>query len=87
MDYIHGSSPLFGNTLKVMGLSIEDGCNYCTHSGDSPEHQLLECKEVQDMTHKEFVALMEGSYHDSYLEEALHLYPRTAVSKETLLTE
>ena len=71
MDYIHGSSPLFGNTRKVMGLSTEDGCNFCTHSGDSPEHQLLKCKEVQDGTYEEFVALMEGSYPDSYLEEVL----------------
>ena len=71
MDYIHGSSPLFGNTRKVMGLSTEDGCNFCTHSGDSPEHQLLKCKEVQDGTYEEFVALMEGSYSDSYLEEVL----------------
>ena len=61
MDYIHGSSFIFGN---IRGL--EDGnklCYFCNSMEDSPEHQLVECKEIQDDTHKQLVDSCMTSGH------------------------
>ena len=71
MDFIHGSSPLFGNIRKIMGISKEDKCYFCNHPGDSAEHQLLKCEEVQDDTHNNFQAAMDSSDPQSFLEELL----------------
>ena len=71
MDYIHGSSPLFGNTRTIMGISQDNKCYFCNNPGDSAEHQLMNCKEVQDDTYHNFQTAMNGSETHSYIEELL----------------
>ena len=71
LDFIHGSSPIFGNTRKIMGISQNNRCYFCEHPRDNAEHQLIHCEEVQDDTHYNFQAAMNGSETHSYLEEIL----------------
>ena len=55
LDYIHGSSPLFGPIRAKIDPHSVDGteCSFCRWTEDSPYHQLLECPEVQDTTHSQ----------------------------------
>ena len=53
LDFIHGSSPLFGTMrAKLDNNQAHRACFFCNIDSDSPEHQLLECQEVMDNTHQ-----------------------------------
>ena len=53
LDYIHGNSLIFGNT-RATHLDEENKCYFCQEKYDSRQHQLLDCKEVEDNSHRTF---------------------------------
>ena len=69
LDYIHGSSFIFGN---IRGQA--DGnklCYFCNTTDDSPEHQLVECMEVQDQTHQHLMQTWNSQEHEQLIVEIL----------------
>ena len=48
MDYIHGSSFIFGNTRKSLKKEPDDICYFCDRDRDSAEHQIFFCKELYE---------------------------------------
>ena len=53
LDFIHGSSPLFGS-MRVKLDNSNQGCRscfFCNVDADSPGHQIFECLEVRDETY------------------------------------
>ena len=53
LDYIHGNSLIFGNK-RERHLNEDNKCYFCQTHYDNRHHQLFECEEVQDETHKAF---------------------------------
>ena len=68
LDYIHGNSFLFANTRGNL-LGEENKCSFCQENFDNRQHQLLECKEVQDDSHRVFDKCIKN--HKKYLLEVL----------------
>ena len=54
MDFVHGSSFIFGN---IRGMHDDNRlCYFCNRINDSPEHQLVECEEIQDQTYQQLMS-------------------------------
>ena len=69
MDYLHGSSYIFGNIR-----SLQNGnnlCYFCNAVDDSPEHQLIDCREVQDQTHQQLIASWNKEEQDQLIVDIL----------------
>ena len=70
MDYMHGSSFIFGNIRSTIDKEEEkNNCYFCNGNNDNPEHQLLDCTEVADITHQNFRNRIENM--QQYVEEIL----------------
>ena len=54
LDIIHGNSFLFGDCRKVV-LDDDCSCYFCGSIEDSAHHQLIECKELAGITHKDLL--------------------------------
>ena len=68
MDYLHGSSAIFGNTRSSIDKDASlDVCYFCNNPGDSPEHQLLSCREVEEHTHSKLKNSLQNGCN--YVEE------------------
>ena len=68
MDYMHGSSLIFGNIRSTIDKDMEeDFCYFCNNTNDSPGHQLLGCTEVADLTHDKLQQQIDGT--QQYVEE------------------
>jgi hypothetical protein len=68
MDYIHGSSAIFGNTRASIDKDASlDVCYFCNNRGDSPEHQLIRCIEVEEHTHRSLRNSLQNG--NNYVEE------------------
>ena len=67
-DYIHGNSLIFGNS-RATHLGEENKCLFCQEKYDSQQHQLLECKEVEDDSHSMFQSCIRSN--KKYLLEVL----------------
>ena len=68
MDYMHGSSLIFGNIRSTIDKDMEeDFCYFCNNTNDSQGHQLLGCTEVADLTHDKLQQQIDGT--QQYVEE------------------
>ena len=73
LDYIHGSSPLFGPIRAKIDPHSGEGteCNFCRWTEDSPYHQLLECPEIQDTSHSQLKTWLPEGDDQPLIEEIL----------------
>ena len=69
MDYVHGSSLIFGNIRQTVCRAKDSKCYFCHEDYDTPEHQLLNCPEVKDETYSQLCELMNTS--QGYLSQIL----------------
>jgi len=68
MDYLLGSSDIFGSTRSSIDRDASlNVCYFCNNPGDTPEHQLLNCKEVKEHTHSNLKSLLQNDCN--YVEE------------------
>ena len=52
LDFIHGSSPLFGSMRAKLDNNLNRrACFFCNIDVDSPGHQIFDCQEVKDETY------------------------------------
>ena len=68
LDFVHGSSFLFGNCRKTV-LDEDSDCYFCAISTDSPEHQLLHCSELAEYTQQQLLKHLSSQSH--YIEEII----------------
>ena len=68
MDYLLGSSDIFGSTRSSIDRDASlNVCYFCNNPGDTPEHQLLNCSEVEEHTHSNLKNLLQNDCN--YVEE------------------
>ena len=46
-------------------------CYFCNRINDSPEHQLIECEEIQDQTYQQLMSAWNSRQHDHLLVDII----------------
>ena len=61
MDYIHGNSFIFGNVRASISKGEKPStCYFCNTETDSATHQIEQCTEVEENTHRELLTQLNS---------------------------